>query len=333
MLAGQGAAFDVDALTGTISGLGKREFVLHTTKGTEPKVFTTRWALDYLAGPLTKDQVGSLPGQPDADTVASAATSAAPAAAPADERPVEVADDEVTVAPEAADGVTVRWIDPAAPWLPEVGGDPDSTSKFQDVQYAYSVLSDPQLRGVYDSYGEQGLKMYESYMSFADSGTDGGPSLPLGAAGFEARAAPSGSDGPGGAGSDGSGGSGGSGGTKVSSGPGYRSGRAAGGALGDAEPRAARARETAGNATKFSRGVKRGSATKKRGSGSNAGDAVDAGAKKARVAVSCASFHDDEFARASRDALDLGGGATLLALDPGQFAAAVARVGALAEET
>lgn len=119
---------DVDALTGTISGLGKREFVLHTTKGTEPKVFTTRWALDYLAGPLTKDQVGSLPGQPDADTVASAATSAAPAAAPADERPVEVADDEVTVAPEAADGVTVRWIDPAAPWLPEVGGDPDSTS-------------------------------------------------------------------------------------------------------------------------------------------------------------------------------------------------------------
>ena len=104
------------------------------------------------------------------------------------------------------------------------------------------------------------------------------------AAGFEARAAPSGSDGPGGAGSDGSGGSGGSGGTKVSSGPGYRSGRAAGGALGDAEPRAARTRETAGNATKFSRGVKRGSATKKRGSGSNAGDAVDAGAKKARVA-------------------------------------------------
>ena len=56
-------------------------------------------------------------------------------------------------------------------------------------------------------------------------------------------------------------------------------------------------------------------------------------AKKARVAVSCASFHDDEFARASRDALDLGGGATLLALDPGQFAVAVARVGALAEET
>jgi hypothetical protein len=55
--------------------------------------------------------------------------------------------------------------------------------------------------------------------------------------------------------------------------------------------------------------------------------------KKARVAVSCASFHDDEFARASCDATDLGGGATLLALDPGQFAAAIARVRALAEQT
>ena len=58
-------------------------------------------------------------------------------------------------------------------------GDADATQRFQEVQYAYSVLSDPQLRGIYDSYGEQGLKMYESYMSFADS--DGSaPYLPVG---------------------------------------------------------------------------------------------------------------------------------------------------------
>jgi len=56
-------------------------------------------------------------------------------------------------------------------------GDPNSTAKFQEVQYAYSVLSDPRMRNVYDSYGEQGLKMYESYMSFADG--DGGTGLPL----------------------------------------------------------------------------------------------------------------------------------------------------------
>jgi DnaJ-class molecular chaperone len=33
--------------------------------------------------------------------------------------------------------------------------DPDSTAKFQSVQYAYSVLSEPRLRSIYDSYGEQ----------------------------------------------------------------------------------------------------------------------------------------------------------------------------------
>lgn len=57
-------------------------------------------------------------------------------------------------------------------------GDPEATERFQEVQYAYSVLSDPRLRGIYDSYGEQGLKMYESYTSFAES--DGGPNLPAG---------------------------------------------------------------------------------------------------------------------------------------------------------
>ena len=58
--------------------------------------------------------------------------------------------------------------------------DPNCTAKFQEVQYAYSVLSDPQLRGVYDCYGEQGLKMYESYMSFSDSSGEGTQGLPLG---------------------------------------------------------------------------------------------------------------------------------------------------------
>ena len=133
---------DVDALTGTISGLGKREFVLHTTKGKEPKVFTTRWAMDYLAGPLTKDQLGSLPGQPDAAAVESAATSDAAATVPAADRPVEVADDEVAVAPEVADGIAVRWVDPAAAWLPEVGGDPESTSYRAGIAARVELLFD-----------------------------------------------------------------------------------------------------------------------------------------------------------------------------------------------
>ena len=45
-----------------ISGLGKRQFVLHSTKAKAPSVFTTRWAMSYLAGPLTRDEVKSLSG-------------------------------------------------------------------------------------------------------------------------------------------------------------------------------------------------------------------------------------------------------------------------------
>jgi len=45
------------------------------------------------------------------------------------------------------------------------------------VQYAYSVLSNAKMKGIYDSYGEQGLKMYESYMNFAEGSSGGGPTM------------------------------------------------------------------------------------------------------------------------------------------------------------
>jgi len=56
--------------------------------------------------------------------------------------------------------------------------DPAATSKFQEIATAYGVLSSPRKRQIYDAYGDQGLKMYESYMSFADS-DDEGSKMPL----------------------------------------------------------------------------------------------------------------------------------------------------------
>ena len=50
--------------------------------------------------------------------------------------------------------------------------DPNTTAKFQEISTAYNVLSSPRKRQIYDAYGEQGLKMYDSYMSFADSDDD-----------------------------------------------------------------------------------------------------------------------------------------------------------------
>jgi hypothetical protein len=43
-----------------ISGLGKRVFLLHNVHAKGPVVMTTRWAMNYLAGPLTRTQVPDL---------------------------------------------------------------------------------------------------------------------------------------------------------------------------------------------------------------------------------------------------------------------------------
>lgn len=142
-LAASSGEVDVAALSATIAGLGKREFVLHTTKGSAPRTFTTRWALDYLAGPLTKDQVSELPGQPTAPAAADVAVPTGEAAAPASaSETAALADDEVTVPPASVEGVPVRWVDPAAPWLPEVGGASTSTTYVTGIAARVELLFD-----------------------------------------------------------------------------------------------------------------------------------------------------------------------------------------------
>ena len=43
-----------------ISSLGKRVFILHNIHAAEPKLFQTRWAMNFLAGPLTRAQIPAL---------------------------------------------------------------------------------------------------------------------------------------------------------------------------------------------------------------------------------------------------------------------------------
>lgn len=43
-----------------IANLGKREFLFHNVHAQEPQVFKTRWAMNYLAGPLTRSQISDL---------------------------------------------------------------------------------------------------------------------------------------------------------------------------------------------------------------------------------------------------------------------------------
>lgn len=153
---------DVAAVGATIAGLAKREFVLRRVGTEQPVVLTSRWAMSYLRGPLTREQIAGLMADapertaeptalaPPVATPASPATAAtpvateavaaaplAPAASPPDAAPVpeaapavttvppvpvaSLAADESPVAPKVADGIAVRWVDPAAPWAPTVG--------------------------------------------------------------------------------------------------------------------------------------------------------------------------------------------------------------------
>ena len=57
--------------------------------------------------------------------------------------------------------------------------DPTTTAKFQQGAQAYNVLSSPQKRQIYDAYGEKGVEMYESYLSFASDDAGGAGTLPM----------------------------------------------------------------------------------------------------------------------------------------------------------
>ena len=55
-----GERFDRGAMEQTLAALGKRVFLMHNVHDNEPVVFHTRWALSYLRGPLTRDQIRKL---------------------------------------------------------------------------------------------------------------------------------------------------------------------------------------------------------------------------------------------------------------------------------
>lgn len=133
---------DLASLRSTIAGLGKREFVLHTTKGSAPRIFTTRWAMSYLTGPLSRQQLASLPGRREAPDIETESTTSTDTTVPVADRPIEVGADEVTSAPAVADGTPVRWASLDAPWLPAVDGNPASTAYRAGIAARVTLMFD-----------------------------------------------------------------------------------------------------------------------------------------------------------------------------------------------
>src|SRR5512136_340761 len=58
--AGAGKGFEGADMDKMIAGLGNRVFLVNNVHEDGPEVFETRWALSYLAGPLTRDQIKRL---------------------------------------------------------------------------------------------------------------------------------------------------------------------------------------------------------------------------------------------------------------------------------
>ncbi len=111
---------DVSAWDARIGGLGKRQFLLKTAKSPQPTLFTTRWAMSFLRGPLTRAELKRI----KEERPEWAASASAPAASPAAAAAADPKSDESSVAPTVADGVRVRYLDPAAPWGRDLGVDP-----------------------------------------------------------------------------------------------------------------------------------------------------------------------------------------------------------------
>jgi len=124
-------SIDLKQLSATISGLDKRQFVLHSTKASAPQVFNTRWAMSYLPGPLTREQISQLTTDEQRQRAQNAPAAAAPtggsipqttvAAAAAPAAPVALADDESAVAPQVADTVNVRYLDHGVDYSDAIG--------------------------------------------------------------------------------------------------------------------------------------------------------------------------------------------------------------------
>ncbi len=127
-----------------ISGLGKRQFVLQSTRRKAPTVFGTRWAQSFLAGPLTREQVGSLT---QSDATSTATTPREPSS-PSKPTPAPIPDDTVALMPNVADGIDVSFVTDSTPWLDVVGADASGNTLTPVVAATVDLLYDDQYADV-----------------------------------------------------------------------------------------------------------------------------------------------------------------------------------------
>lgn len=77
----QGSGFDRGVMEQTLAGLGNRVFLMHNVNEEGAAIFESRWAMSYLRGPMTRNQIKAVMDPRRAPTAPTARPSSAPAAA------------------------------------------------------------------------------------------------------------------------------------------------------------------------------------------------------------------------------------------------------------
>src|SRR5690606_10159704 len=80
--AAAGAGFDRARMEATLSGLRNRVFLMHNVHEDEPVLFQVRWAMSYLRGPMTREQIAAVMADRKAPSAVPSTRSAATAAPP-----------------------------------------------------------------------------------------------------------------------------------------------------------------------------------------------------------------------------------------------------------
>ncbi len=142
-LRGADGSTDIGEVERRISSLGKRQFVARSARSMDLPLFTTRWAMSYLAGPMTRDQIAGLMADYVPPTVGEGSGSShGDDDSPSAKTGPTMADDESTMAPKTPDDLTVRFVHPSAPWAADLGLDVTSSRLEPALAARVSLLFD-----------------------------------------------------------------------------------------------------------------------------------------------------------------------------------------------
>ncbi len=170
-LTSAGGSTNVATFDKLISGLQKRVFLFHSIYKSGPVTFSTRWALNYLAGPMTRDQI-PLANQLVGAGSAVRASATEPTAVTTKTTPGSIKAGEVTASRPAIAGSVAEYFMPASTGFSEAAsaaGLPSSLSS-KGIVYKAALLLQSEVRYLSRQYNVDYAKKVTAILENPGSG-------------------------------------------------------------------------------------------------------------------------------------------------------------------